>query len=106
MGEEGFEGGAEAVGPVGGEEGAGDIDPFVFGVGPDKVGEEGEVFLEEVDVEEAGGGVEFGEDFFSLLRGEVRVIVPLFAVCKGDRFFGKLFPPNLEEVHIGSGKGG
>ena len=49
-----FQRGAEAVGPVVGEEGAGGVDALVLGIRRDEGGEEGQVFLEGIDVEEAG----------------------------------------------------
>lgn len=65
-----FDSGDESVGPVGGEDCAGDIDPLLLGIGVDKLGEEGEILREKVDVVEAFCMVTFPEDLFSHLGGE------------------------------------
>ena len=93
MGGDFFDGGAEAVGPVGGEDFAGDVDAFLFGVGPGELGEKGEVFLEKVDVEEAGAVVGIAQDLEVLVRTKVGGIFPLFECSKGLCFLGIGFPP-------------
>lgn len=41
-----FYAGAEAVAPVGGKHGAGEVDPFIEGIGPAEFGKKGQVLLE------------------------------------------------------------
>ena len=84
MGDDFFEGGAEAVGPIGGEESAGVVDPFFFGVERDEFGEEGEVFLEQVDVEEARCVMDGVEDVETLFLGEDGVVAPSHELGEGD----------------------
>jgi len=55
--------GAEAVGPIRRQKSAGNVDPLVFGIGPDEFGKEGEIFLEQVDMEITGCMVGVAEDF-------------------------------------------
>ena len=105
MGEDFFEGGTESIGPIGGKEGAGMIDLFIFKIGPDEVGEEGEIFLEEIDVEIARCVMSVLKNFEELIVSEVGLIGPLFEVGKRDGFIGIFFPPDFGDIGIGGGKG-
>lgn len=86
MGEELFERGTEVVGPVGRQEGARLIDPILLGIGPGEGGKESEVFLERVDVKDAGGVVRIAEDFEELVVAEKGMVGPVFEGGEGNSF--------------------
>ena len=96
MGDDLFDTGFEAIDPVGREKSAGDIDPLSFWSVVDEFGKEGEVFLEEIDVEEAFRMVTIVEDLFSLFEGKLFFIDPSLFMSIGLGFFGVLCPPEGE----------
>ena len=100
VGGEFFEGGAEAVGPVGGENSSGDVDPLFGGVSPDEFGKESEVFLEEIDVENRGCVVAVVEDLLPLGLSEGWVVGPVFESGKGAGLFCIFLPPESEWLRV------
>ena len=100
VGDELFEKGAEAVGPVCGEGSSGDVDPLIFEIGCDKIGKKGEVLIEEIDVEIARCMVGVVENRKEILFCKTGLIGPIFKMAEGEGFVGKFFPPHFCDVVV------
>ena len=77
MFEQFFNGRSEAIGPISGENFAGNVDSLICKIVRDEFWEKSEVLLKEIDVKEAAGVVAFPQNLSEMVVGEKGFVGPL-----------------------------